>query len=121
MRTGPRKREAMAYFTVVIEGTGETYRSPEQRTVLEGMAALGRKEIPVGCRGGGCGVCKIEVLAGSYRKRVMSRAHVSEDDEAAHRVLACRVWPTSDLRLKVLGKMGKKVGAGDTAPASDGC
>ncbi|OHC67091.1 MAG: ferredoxin [Rhodocyclales bacterium RIFCSPLOWO2_02_FULL_63_24] len=111
----------MAYFTVVIEGTGETYRSPEQRTVLEGMAALGRKEIPVGCRGGGCGVCKIEVLAGSYRKRVMSRAHVSEDDEAAHRVLACRVWPTSDLRLKVLGKMGKKVGAGDTAPASDGC
>lgn len=109
----------MNYFTVVIEETGESYRCPESRTVLEGMEALGKKGIPVGCRGGGCGVCKIEIVAGSYSKRVMSRDHVSEEEEAADIVLACRVKPTSDLRLKVLGQMKKnvyRVGATATKP-----
>jgi ferredoxin len=99
----------MAHYQVTIEDTSETYRSSDRSTVLEGMAALGRKGIPVGCRGGGCGVCKIEVLSGTYRKRVMSRAHVSVEDEENHRVLACRIWPTSDLRLKVIGKIQKNV------------
>jgi hypothetical protein len=39
----------------------------------------------------------------------MSREYVSVEDEAAGRVLACRVMPTSDIRLRVLGKMGKNV------------
>ena len=39
----------------------------------------------------------------------MSRDYVSPEDEAADRVLACRVRPTSDIRLKVLGKMAKNV------------
>ncbi|MDZ4253351.1 MAG: 2Fe-2S iron-sulfur cluster-binding protein [Sulfuritalea sp.] len=99
----------MAYFSVTIEDTCETYRNSDRNTVLEGMAALGRKGIPLGCCGGGCGVCKIEIVSGSYRKRVMSRAHVSIEDEAANRVLACRVWPTSDLRLRVIGKIARNV------------
>ena len=39
----------------------------------------------------------------------MSREYVSAEDEAADRVLACRVRPTSDLRIHVLGKMSKNV------------
>ncbi|MDE3009354.1 MAG: 2Fe-2S iron-sulfur cluster binding domain-containing protein [Pseudomonadota bacterium] len=85
------------------------------------MENLGRRNIPVGCREGGCGVCKIEILEGRWHARVMSRAHVSEEDEAQGRVLACCVWPDSDLRLRVLGKMVKAVcrmpwEAPDTAP-----
>lgn len=82
-----------------------SFNCSDQQTVLRGMEALGNKGIPVGCRQGGCGVCKVEVLEGTYRKRVMSREQVSEDDENAHRVLACCIWPTSDLRLRVIGKM----------------
>ena len=96
-------------FQVLIEDTGETYRCDERDTVLTGMENLGRKGIPVGCRNGGCGVCKVEVVGGDYASRVMSRDHVSEDDEACHRVLACRVRPRSDLQIKVLGKMKKSV------------
>jgi ferredoxin len=109
----------MANYTVTIENTSETFSASDRNTVLEGMAALGRKGIPVGCRGGGCGVCKIEVLSGTYRKRVMSRAHVSVEDEENHHVLACRIWPTSDLRLKVIGKIQENVsrGAVDTGAA----
>ncbi|MFZ2269102.1 MAG: 2Fe-2S iron-sulfur cluster binding domain-containing protein [Azonexus sp.] len=99
----------MIYFTVVIEETGESYRCSAQESLLVGMERLGKKGIPVGCRGGGCGVCKVEITAGSFEKKVMSREYVSVEDEAAGRVLACRVRPTSDIRLRVLGKMGKNV------------
>lgn len=96
-------------FEVVIEDTGESYRCDESKSVLVGMEALGRKGIPVGCRNGGCGVCKVEVTAGQYQARVMSRDHVSADDEACGRVLSCRIRPSSDLRVKVIGKMKKSV------------
>lgn len=99
----------MAAYTITIDDTGESYRCPEQRSVLEGMEALGRKGIPVGCRNGGCGVCKVQVTSGSYSKRVMSREHVSQADEASGRVLACRIKPSSDLRISVIGSMKKNV------------
>lgn len=57
--------------------------------------------IPVGCRGGGCGVCRIHVRAGEYRTGRMSRKHISEADESAGTVLACRVFPQSDLEIEV--------------------
>jgi ferredoxin len=95
--------------TVTIEDDGQTYRCAEHRSLLEGMEQLGREGIPVGCRNGGCGVCKVQVTSGNYTTRVMSRAHVSEEDEAQGRVLACRVRPTSDIRLTVIGKMKKSV------------
>ena len=99
----------MPHFTVTIEETGESYRCSDKQSLLVGMEALGKKGIPVGCRGGGCGVCKIEVVAGEYLKRAMSRAHVSEQEEATGCVLACRVMPVSDMKLKVVGKMKKNV------------
>lgn len=99
----------MAHYTITIEETGETYRCSDQETLLVGMEKLGKKGIPVGCRGGGCGVCKIEVVKGSFTKRRMSREYVSEEDEAANKVLACRVRPSSDITLQVIGLMKKNV------------
>ena len=96
-------------FQVQIQDTGETYRCDERDSVLTGMENLGRKGIPVGCRNGGCGVCKVEVVDGDYAARVMSREHVSAEDEACGRVLACRVRPSSDIALKVIGKLKKSV------------
>jgi ferredoxin len=88
---------------------GQSYRCPDSESLLRGMEALGKKGIPVGCRNGGCGVCMVHVLEGTYVARVMSREHVSEQDEAAGRVLACRVRPASDMQLCVIGKMKKSV------------
>lgn len=99
----------MAHFTITIEETGESYRCADEESVLVGMERLGKKGIPVGCRGGGCGVCKIEITQGDCARKAMSRDHVTEEDEAAGRVLACRVRPRSDLRLRVLGPMKKNV------------
>lgn len=95
--------------TVTIEDNDSSYRCSDSQTLLEGMENLGKKGIPVGCRGGGCGVCKVQVLSGTYTKRVMSREHVSVEEEAQGYVLACRVKPTSAVTLQVVGKMKKNV------------
>ena len=93
-----------------IEDTGERYPCDEQETVLNGMAKLGRKGIPVGCRGGGCGVCKVQVTSGAYQTtRTMSRQHVSQDEEEHGTVLACCIQAQSSLSLKVVGKLHKAV------------
>ncbi len=97
------------HHQVTIEETGEQYRCGEQESLLVAMARSGRRGIPLGCRGGGCGVCKVQVTGGAFEKRVMSRQHVSDDDLACDRVLACRVFPRGDVSLKVLGAMHKAV------------
>ncbi|MBP6718199.1 MAG: 2Fe-2S iron-sulfur cluster binding domain-containing protein [Rhodoferax sp.] len=99
----------MTAFTISIVNDGSSYRCLDSRSLLEGMEALGKKGIPVGCRGGGCGVCKVQVLSGTFTKRVMSREHISAQEEADGFVLACRVRPTSDVQLQVVGSMKKNV------------
>lgn len=106
----------MQRFDVLIEDTGEHFACSATRSLLQGMEALNRKGIPAGCRNGGCGVCKVAITSGSYTKQVMSREHVSEEDERRGRVLACRVKPASDIRLAVLGKLRHAVAG---APARD--
>jgi len=96
-------------FDICIQDTGEHFACNDTRSVLEGMESLGRRGIPVGCRNGGCGVCKVHITAGTYVARVMSREYVSVEDERAGHVLACRVRPSSDLQLQVIGKMKKNV------------
>jgi ferredoxin len=85
--------------------TGETLSCGEGYSLLQSMERLGRKGIPVGCRNGGCGVCKIRVVEGAVDRRVMSRAHVSAEEEAGGFALACRITPRSDLAIHVVGKM----------------
>lgn len=97
------------YFNVTIEDTGEVYRCRPDESLLSGMERLAKRGIPVGCRGGGCGVCKIHVREGEFQKRVMSREYISAEEEAQSIVLACRVRPLTDITLAVIGKMKKNV------------
>lgn len=99
----------MAIYNVTIEETGEVYRCKSDESLLSGMERLGKRGIPVGCRGGGCGVCKVHICSGEFERRVMSRAVVSAEEEAEGTVLACRVRPASDITLTVIGKMKKNV------------
>lgn len=70
---------------------GTTFEVTGARPVLLEMVARSIRALPVGCRGGGCGVCRVEVLAGDYDTGRMSRRHVSEAEEAAGFALACRL------------------------------
>lgn len=68
-------------------------------SVLGAMERAGRCEIPVGCRGGGCGICKVRVIEGAFTTGKMSSAQVSADDVRTGIVLACRLYPQGDMRL----------------------
>lgn len=70
------------------------------RTVLDSLESGGFELIPVGCRRGGCGLCKIKILEGNYHKKKMSRAHISPKDESSGCVLACRIIPQSNLLIE---------------------
>jgi ferredoxin len=99
-----------ALLTISIMHCGERYTCLQSETLLQGMARLGRKGIPAGCLNGGCGVCKVAIRKGRVRKAgLMSRAHVSEEEESRGIVLACRVRPACDIELEVLGKLHKPV------------
>jgi ferredoxin len=94
---------------VTLEETGESFQCSEAESALKALARLGKRGIPVGCRGGGCGVCKVKVLSGEFSQTVMSRAHVSKEDEANQEVLACCIYPRSDVLLRVIGKLQRTV------------
>lgn len=88
-------------FTVTVEGGGSFTCKGGDRLLIA-MERRGASAIPVGCRGGGCGACKVRITKGRYSVGVMSRRHVSEEEQANGVALACRVFPESDLSLRVI-------------------
>ena len=93
---------------ISIVQTGDTYVCATDESLLEGMLRLGRKGIPVGCVNGGCGVCKVRILAGAVRLLgPVSSAHVSAQERDNGYTLACRVAPTESVRLEVAGRLNK--------------
>ncbi len=94
-------------YLVAIGNTRESYACRADQTLLGGMEQLGRRGIPVGCRGGGCGICKVRIEAGTVRSDKMSRSHVSLAEEAQGFVLACRSYPQSDLRVQAVAGMAR--------------
>lgn len=97
-------------YAIRLVETGETYLCGANQTLLQGLAAIGRKGIPAGCLNGGCGVCKVAIRSGEVRQTgPMSRAHVSKEEEEHGVLLACRAAPLGAVELAVVGKMQKSV------------
>lgn len=101
----------------VAESSGD-FEVHRDEHLLRGMERLGRRGIPVGCRGGGCGVCKVQVLAGDYRTIKMSRDCVSSAEQGQGYALACRLYAESDLEIRVVGKMGRAFNRTEQGPAA---
>ncbi|MDZ7856839.1 2Fe-2S iron-sulfur cluster binding domain-containing protein [Sphaerotilus sp.] len=98
---------------VRVTQTGEEFPCATTESLLNGMLRLGRKGIPVGCVNGGCGVCKVRIVEGTVTALgPVSRAHVSAEEEAEGCTLACRVAPTTPVRLDVIGKFEKPFSRG---------
>jgi ferredoxin len=80
---------------------GSRFECPEEERVLIAMERQALNDIFVGCRGGGCGVCKVKVTSGNYRTGKMSRLQVSEPEEAEGYALACKLFPLDDLVIEL--------------------
>lgn len=86
-------------YLISVENSHEQFHCAADTTLLVGMEQGQNSALSVGCRGGGCGVCRIRVLRGEYERKRMSRAHVSEQEEQNGVALACRILPRSDLLI----------------------
>jgi len=87
-------------YRVQVVNREAEFQARADKSLLVGMELASSQAIAVGCRGGGCGMCKIRVLAGEYDTKRMSRAHVSEQEQAEGFALACRVLPRSDMTIE---------------------
>ena len=88
-------------FEILDIETNESFLCKEDEPLLSAMKRTHKGPIQYGCGGGGCGVCKIEVLSGDYIAfKKMSRAHVNSDERSNNIVLACCIKPASKLIIK---------------------
>ncbi len=55
------------------------------------------KLIRVGCRGGGCGRCRIRIVSGAFDTKKMSKKCIGDDALKNNITLACRTYPRSDI------------------------
>lgn len=94
--------ESQSWHELKFEG-GPTAQCRTGETILAAATRAG-VAIAVGCRGGGCGVCRIGIMEGRYRTLPMSRAHIGLVERAAGQALACRVLPEGDMKLRCLGR-----------------
>lgn len=99
-------------FRITVTQTTLSFACREAQSVLAAMMANGADPIAVGCRSGGCGVCRVEVVSGAFRTGDMSGAQVDDEERARGIALACQLFPRSDLHVRVLGR---RCGEGDGA------
>ena len=95
-------------FVVTIDGAGHVPASSDERVLvsLERAQSLGRlpelrNKLPIGCRRGGCGICRARVLKGNYRSEAMSQEHVPPEDRDVGIVLCCSIFALSDITLRL--------------------
>lgn len=95
----------MACHSIRLGDVPQSFRCSEEQNLLAALSPVHHQRIQSGCHGGGCGVCKIKVRAGTYATRCMSRAHVTALEEEQGITLACRTYPRSDMQVDPWGKL----------------
>jgi len=89
----------MSDVTVLPDGV--RISATDGETVL---AALGRAGLKyrIGCRRGGCGVCKLRLLAGEVRyERPVADSVLSDDEKVAGICLSCRAVPITNVLIEL--------------------
>lgn len=97
--SGPNAGTAAELWSIAIEGEDECFACRAGQNLLAALIGARRTSVKAGCRNGGCGVCRVRITRGHYVSQKMTRSRISEADEAAGIVLACRVLPQSDIAL----------------------
>jgi ferredoxin len=89
----------VAFVTVLPDGV--RIPAADGETVL---AALGRAGLRyrIGCRRGGCGICKLQLVAGEVRYEKSVADTVLSDDERVEGIcLSCRAVPITNVLIEL--------------------
>ncbi|WP_328702336.1 2Fe-2S iron-sulfur cluster-binding protein [Alicyclobacillus suci] len=86
-------------FTVqIVDGQWKdaVFVCDDQESLLDAARKQGIK-ISFGCRGGGCGMCKVKVQSGYFERGVSSKAVLPDEERVLNYTLACKTYPRSNL------------------------
>ncbi|WP_377639354.1 2Fe-2S iron-sulfur cluster-binding protein [Oryzobacter terrae] len=90
--------------TVTIHPTGEVIHLEPEETVLSGLYRAGFA-YTVGCRRGGCAICKVDCRSGSFAyHHPIADTVLSADERGDGTCLTCRAVPEGDITIELRGE-----------------
>src|SRR5450830_2169251 len=91
-----------ARHVIELSPSGKTFEAGDE-LLLDAMLASGLS-VPFSCRRGACGSCKVKVVAGQYRDKVLAAdAPVPSYPLASDEMLLCQSHACADMRLEIPG------------------
>lgn len=93
---------ATGSFRIEVDGAHHPLSAVPGQTILACMIASGATMLKVGCRSGGCGICRVRIIEGDYHALPMNRARISAEDQESKIALACRIVPLGNLRIAAM-------------------
>ncbi|MGV0715249.1 2Fe-2S iron-sulfur cluster-binding protein [Mycolicibacterium sp. XJ662] len=91
--------EQMSEVTILPDGLRVPARPGE--TVLAALSRAGLK-YRVGCKRGGCGICKVQLVLGEIRyERVVAPSVLSDDERVEGICLSCRAVPITNIAIEL--------------------
>jgi ferredoxin len=85
-------------YTITFHPLGDAVACRAAETVLSAILRSGAKVV-FGCRGGGCGTCKMRLTSGQVDYGRCSAAVLSDDEKREGSFLSCQARPLSDLTV----------------------
>lgn len=98
------ERKGAPVPTVTIHPTGEVIHLEPDETVLSGLYRAGYA-YTVGCRRGGCAVCKVDCRSGEFSyNHPIADTVITEVERHDGTCLTCRAVPETDITIELRGE-----------------
>jgi ferredoxin len=98
------ERKGAPVPTVTIQPTGEVIYLEPGETVLSGLYKAGFA-YTVGCRRGGCAICKVDCRSGEFHyDHPVADTVITEAEHLDGTCLSCRAVPDTDLTIELRGE-----------------
>ena len=92
-------RGHMPEVTILPDGLQVT--AAEAETVLKALSRAGLTD-RVGCKRGGCGICKVQLVLGEVRyERPVAESVLSDDERVEGICLSCRAVPITNIAIEL--------------------
>jgi len=87
-------------YTITLRPVGGTVACGPEETVLAAILRAGAS-VMFGCRGGGCGTCKMRLTSGQIEHGRCSAAVLLEEEKQCGWFLSCQARARSDLTIEL--------------------
>jgi len=87
-------------YTITLTPVGHTIACSPEDTVLAAILGSGASVV-FGCRGGGCGTCKMRLTSGHVDHGRCSTAVLPGEEKVSGWFLSCQARPLGDLTIEL--------------------